>query len=161
MDGVELAPGLLCAAVGLALSFAPTGRVLVSGPAALLASALVAALAPLGSAFPESAPAAGCWLSIIAAAACVHFPDRLRSGAILAVCLVGGFWAGLVAAALGSAALLTATPWALLAVPGYILVRRGQGVAVKVMLSWLAAAAVLSLGLNMAPTLGYEPDHMD
>ena len=42
MDGVELAPGLLCAAVGLALSFAPTGRVLVSGPAALLAEEKIA-----------------------------------------------------------------------------------------------------------------------
>lgn len=107
------------------------------------------------------AAATACWISILAAAACVHLPRGLNTIVVALLCLSGGVSTGAVAGALGGPLdLWTALPWTLVCLPGAALVARGRGVAIKVVLSWLAAAAVLSLGLNMAPTLGYEPDHM-
>ena len=160
MNGAELAPGLLCAATGLALAFASTRRLLALGLAVLLASVLATSWTGVGAGMLETA-LAGCWISILGAALCVHLPRPLGAVAVLTLCCVGGVWAGLVVAAAGRPTILAASlPWALLCLPGASLVARGGGVAVKVVLSWLAAVAVLSLGLGMTPTLGYEPDHM-
>jgi len=130
-----------------------------AGVAALLASVVATALIPTDPGFAEPA-LAGCWLSVLVAAACVHLPDPLRLTGAVALCVSGGAWAGLVVASDGETSeLLTTLPWALTCLPGRWLAARGKGVVGKVVLSWLAAIAVLSLGLNMTPTLGYEPAH--
>ena len=160
MNGVELAPGVLFAATGLALSYAAHWRLLVLGLAVLLGAMFGAASLALGPA-PIGAVLTACWIGVVGAALCVHLPARLGLAAVLALGLNAGVWGGLAVAAEGRPAVLVMTlPWTLLCLPGAVLVSRGRGVAVKVVLSWLAAAAVLSLGLNMTPTLGYEPDHM-
>lgn len=51
--------------------------------------------------------------------------------------------------------------WILLGLPGAWLVARKRGIFVKVAGSWLAAAAILGLGLGTVATLGNEPDHME
>lgn len=160
MNGSALAPGLLCAAFGLALSFAASRRALAAGGVGLVAAAGIAAALPLGPA--AGGPALlGCWIGVIAAAASVHLRRGLGARSALALGLNSGLWAGLVVAAAGRPVeLLFALPWALACFPGAWLAARGWGVAVKVAASWLAAAAVLNLGLSMIPTLGYEPDHM-
>jgi hypothetical protein len=161
MSDGALAPALSIAAAGLALSFASSQRAQLWAVAALLASALAAALPELPAAF--AAPAlVGCWFSVIAAAAAVHLRRGSGSGPALALAVNCGLWAGLVSGAEGGLSTLApALPLALLCLPGGWLVARGRGIAVKVVLSWLAAAAVLSIGLGMAPTLGYEPDHRE
>ena len=161
MNGSAIAPGLVIAAVALVLSFSSTKRVLGWGVAALVGSALVVAAAPIGPALAQPV-LVGCWISVLAAAACVHLPRGSGPFVATILGLNGGIWAGLVVATSGQMAdLRWALPWALLAFPGGWIVRRGWGLGIKVAVSWLAATAVLSLGLNMAPTLGYEPDHME
>lgn len=162
MNGEALAPALLIAAAGLALSFAASRRIQAWGLGALLISALLATTLdlPTASAGPVLL---GCWISVVAAAACVHLPRGLGTGVALVLAVNSGLWAGLTAGASGGLPTLApALPWALLCLPGgWLVPRRGGAIAVKVVLSWLAAAAVLSIGLGMTPTLGYEPDHRE
>lgn len=159
MNGESLAPGLVLAALGLALSDATSTRVFGAGVAALLASVIATALVPADPGLAEPALAA-CWLSVLVAAACVYLPDPLRLTGAVALCVSGGVWAGLVLASDGETSELSmALPWALTCLPGRWLAARGKGVVSKVVLSWLGAIAVLSLGLSMTPTLGYEPAH--
>lgn len=161
MNGAGLAPALLIAAAGLALSFAASGRTRLWGVGALLATAAAVVWLKLPETF--SGPALlGCWISIVAAALAVHLPRGLGPSLCVALGMNAGVWAGLVAGASGGLGTLApALPLALLCLPGGWLVARRWGIAVKVVLSWLAAAAVLSIGLGMTPTLGYEPDHRE
>lgn len=158
-EGV-LAPALLSATLGLALSIGGPRRVL-AGVAAMLAGAFVTAALPVDAAHAALA-IKGCWLGVVAAAACMHLPRPPGGGWIIASGLIAGAWTGATAAAIGQpfSVVLTA-PWILLALPGAWLVAGKRGIFVKVAGSWLAAAALLSLGLNMVATLGNEPDHME
>lgn len=156
-----LAIGLLLAALALAFAFTSTNRAAVAAFAALLGSAVLGWLSRIG---PECAVAAttGCSIAVAAAAAFAYLPRRSGQWAAMVCGAGGGALAGLTLAAsqqsLGASVVFL---WLLLWLPARWLVARGQGIAVKVSLGWLAAAAVLSLGLNMAPTLGYEPEHME
>jgi hypothetical protein len=155
-----LAASVLCAAIGLALAFSASTRALSLGLAA-------AAAGVIGGAFTEPGPelrtwigSAG-WVLVLVSALCVHLPRRLGVAAALPLGLVGGGLAGSITGGGGEwKALAQALPWTLLAIPGAWLVARRRGLIVKIVLSWLGAAAALSLGLNMTPTLGFEPDHM-
>lgn len=161
MNGSALAPGLLFASLGLVLSFGASRRVIMSSIAAMLASALAAGAIAVGSGDPAAVLIA-CWISVLAAVACMHLPRPLGHRIAVPLCANGGLWAGLALGASGDRlALVPALLWAALCVPGAWLVRGGRGIVVKVAGSWLAAAAVLSLGLNMTPTLGYEADHIE
>ena len=156
MNGGALAPGLLLASLGLTLSFAASKRVAASGLLLLLATALAAANLASGSSLGDLA-AAGCWIGVLANAICMHLKRPLGYVVAAALCI----WAGLTIATSGQfSELVPALPWALLCLPGAWLVSNGRAVVVKVAGSWLAAVAILSLGLNMVPTLGFEPDHM-
>jgi hypothetical protein len=42
-----------------------------------------------------------------------------------------------------------------------MIVARKWGIGIKVACSWLIAIAALEIGLNLVPTPGYKPDHMD
>lgn len=160
MEGA-LAPRLLCAALGLMLSFGASRRVIASGLAAMLAAAILGTLVPVGPGYEVTALAA-CWIGVLVAAACMHLPRGLGQTATILLCLLTGLWTGLTAAALRQPAqVLLAVPWILLCLPGAWLVAGNRGIVVKIAGSWLAAAAILSLGLNMVPTLGYEPDHRE
>lgn len=159
MNGSAFAPGLLFASLGLALAFGASQRVLALSFAAMIAGAAGAvAIAP---SLAGSVPAlAGCWIGIIAAAACMYLPRPIGLRLALPLCVNGSLWAGLTIAGTGEPMRLAASlPWVLLCVPATWLVEQGYGVVVRVGGSWLAAASALSLGLNMVPTLGYEPDH--
>jgi len=161
MNGSALAPGLLFASLGLFLSFGASRRVMMFSLAAMLAAALVAGVTPVG---PQNLPEVliGCWISLFAAVVCAYLPAPVGYRIAVPLCVNGGLWAGLALAASGDRlALVPAVLWAGLCVPGAWLVRGGRGIVVKVAGSWLAAAAILSLGLNMTPTLGYEPDHRE
>ncbi len=160
MRGGALPPALLCAALGLALAFAPR-RALPACLAGLALAALAASFLPLDEAWIE-AVFLGCWASVVLAAASVHLPGGLGGRTALVLSVNTGFWAGaVVAAAGGRADLLKALPLALLCFPAAWLVARGRGVVVKVVASWLIAVAVLAATLPLVATAGYEPDHMD
>ena len=161
MNGSAFAPGLLFASLGLALAFSASRRIMATGLAATIAVATMAvALAPR---FAEQTPVlAGCWIGVLAAAACMYWRRPIGARAALPLCANGGLWAGLTIAGTGEpVGLATSLPWALSCVPAARLVERGHGIVVKVGGSWLAAAAVLSLGLLTVPTLGFEPDHRE
>lgn len=161
MNGSALAPGLLFASLGLLLSFGASARVIVSSIISTLAVVLVISALPVDFGSPEAA-LTGCWIGVVATAACMHLRRPIGYRIAVPLCVNGGFWAALTMTASGKPiALVPDILWVLLALPGFRLVRRGNGIIVKVVGSWLAAAAVLSLGLNMTPTLGYEPDHME
>lgn len=165
MRGGALPPALLCAALGLALAFAPRKAV----PGSLLALVAVAAavvfLAPrIGSLVAWQEPVfIGCWTSIVLAAAAVHLPRGVGPRLALALAVNSGLWAGAVIAVGGARLdLLKALPWSLLALPGGWVVARRRGVVLKVMASWLIAVAVLAAALPATTrTPGYKPDHMD
>lgn len=160
MSGAAWAAGVLCAALGLALAFAGSARAVGAGLAALAGTAVLSSAVKADAALGELAVSA-CWAAVLGAAACVHLPRRPRVPVALALCVSGGTLCGLAVAGAGRPAdLWGALPWALASLPGAWLVARGKGLILKVVLSWFAAAAALSLGLLMTPTLGFEPDHM-
>ena len=160
MRGGFLPPAILIATLGIALSFV-TLRI------AALASALmlVAALAvwwlhpPAGWIEPLFV---GCWLSVIATAVLTHIPQRIPPALFLAAAVNGGLWAGAVTAVAGKGRdLAIAIPCALLFIPGRLIVRRGWGISIKVVASWLTAVAILATMVSLTPTPGYAPDHME
>ena len=157
MIGGVLPAALLCAALGLALAFAPRRTRVPS----LLALGLAAAAASL----PEFGPGwrepllVGCWASVLLTAAAVHLRGGLGLWPGLVLAVDAGAFAGLVAG--GPAAVLLALPCALLCLPGAWVVARGWGVGLKVLASWLAAVALLGAALPTISTPSYEPDHMD
>lgn len=159
MNGI-LAPALLCATFGMMLSFGVSRRAIASGLVATIASGLVAAHLPIGAGHVGAARTA-CWIGVVAAAAGMHLHRPTGQNMTGVMGLIAGLAAGSTVAASGMPSVLPAIVWVLSCVPGAWLVSTRRGLAVKVAGSWLAAAAVLSLGLGTVPTLGYEPDHME
>ncbi len=161
MRGGALPPALLCAALGLALAFAPR-RILLVSIAALAAPAAAIVGLGLGGAWRDTA-FVGCWISVIVAAASVHLPQG--PGPRLAVLLAfnSGLWTGAVIATAGSPLdLAKSLPWVLLCLPGGWLAAGGRGIAVKVAAGWLIAIALLVATLPLVtPTPGYVADHME
>lgn len=161
MNGAALAPALLFAALGLVLSFASSRRVIAWSLGAAVVAAGMAVAGPIDGAKID-ALLVGCWISIVVTIMGVYLPRPPGLAITLPLSVNAGVWAGLTVAASGAPFdIVPALGWALLCVPGAWLVGRGRGIALKVAGSWLAAAAVLSLGLGMVPTLGYEPDHRE
>lgn len=161
MRGGALPPALLCAALGLALGFAPRRAWPVS-LAILVAVAVGASWLKIPPAWIDGV-FAGCWISVVLAAASVHLPGGMGRNTALALSANTGLWCGAVIAAAGTQVdLIEALPLALLCLPAGWLVGRGWGVAVKVVSSWLIAIALLAAFLPVTtPTPGYAPDHMD
>ncbi|HEX2560188.1 hypothetical protein [Phenylobacterium sp.] len=160
MTGALVAAGLLCAALGFALSFAPRRAL----PGCLALTAGAAGLAGLLPAQAWSSVAfAGCWTSVFLCALAVHAPRGLHANVALALALNAGAWSGAVVAAAGAPSdLLVALPWTLICLPGAWIVSARRQIALKVMASWLAAVAVLAVALPaLIPTPGYVADHME
>lgn len=156
MAGV-LPAALLCAALGLALAFAPR-RAWTPALLILTAAALAASLPELGPRWREPL-LVGCWLSVLLTATAAHAPGGGGLALALLISANAGAWSGLVAG--GPTAVLLALPWALLCLPGAWIAARRWGVALKVLASWLAAVALLGAALPTLSTPGSEPDHMD
>ncbi len=160
MRGGVVPPALLFAALACMLAFAPRAFRLPALVAALVAGFLVAQ-APLPARWVEGV-FLGCWASTVGTAALVHFPRRLNGWRPTALGLNAGAWAGATVAIAGTTRdLALAAPWLALVAPGALLVARGNGVAVKVVSSWLIAIALLAAVLPIVPTPGYAPDHME
>lgn len=160
MRGGALPPGLLLAALGFALAFAPR-HIVVYALLAAAATAL-AALLLLPMTLPVEVAFAGCWASIALTAAAVHLPRGVPPWLALSLAINAGFWSGVVVTAAGAPVdLVRALPAALLALPAMWLVAHRGGIAVKVVASWLIAVALLAGTLPMVATPGYAPDHME
>ena len=160
MRGAILPDALLSAAFGFAASFSKPGVAVRAAPV-LVAVAVAVALLPI-SGFNDDLAFTGCWVSVLATAACVHLKGGM--GPILAYVIAAndGVWAGLVThISQGSVVLAFALPAILTIVPGRLLVRRGWGIGIKIAASWLIAIAFLEAALVLVPTPGYKPDHMD
>ena len=160
MRGGFLPPGILCAALGLALAFIPLRRALL---AALLLVGVAVSVWWLGPPVRWIEPIyICCWLSVIANALMTYAPARMPSGSQLAAAVNTGVWAGAVTAVSGHGRdLAVALPAVLLFLPGRLVVARGWSIGVKVLASWLTAVAILATMVSMVPTPGYEPDHME
>jgi hypothetical protein len=161
LRGGALPPALLCAALGLALAFAPRrawGRSLF----ALAVTATALSIAPVPPGWIEGV-FLGCWMSVAASAAAVHLPKGLSSRAAFALSLNAGFWSGAVVALAGARLdLLGALPCVLVLLPAALIVGWRAPIVVKVVSSWLIAVAVLAATLQFLPvTPGYMPDHLD
>ena len=156
-----LPPALLLAALGLALAFAPRR---VWGPSllTLLVGLAAFSLLPISRAWLEPA-FLGCWISLIATAACVHLVRGPSRWLALALSLNAGVWASAVVSLSGSPRdLLMALPCALVVLPASWLIGRGASIAVKVVSSWVIAVAILAAALQLLPvTPGYLPDHLE
>jgi hypothetical protein len=151
---------MLCVALALPLGFA-SARTSAMAVAALLAGSACALLLPF-AANHDDAIFAGCWISTLILAGCVHLPRGMNRATALVLGANAGVWAGLVAQAGGAASnLLIALPLVLLCLPARWLVQSGRGIALKVVASWLMAIAGMEVVLTLIPTPGYKPDHMD
>ncbi len=160
MRGGALPPALFCAALGLALAFAPR-RAIPLALAALIAAALAASFIPTPPGWQDGIFLA-LWASIALTAASVHLPKGLPGAAAIGLAVNGGLWTGLVVASAGTRFdLLEALPCSLICIPAVFAVHKGWGIAVKVVASWLIAVAILAASLTLVPTPGYKPDHMD
>ncbi|WP_443749807.1 hypothetical protein [Asticcacaulis solisilvae] len=160
MRGAVLPDALLAAAVGMALSFTPS-RTARNSAAVMAAVAVAVALIPLPG-LSADIVFAGCWLSVAVIAASVHLKGGLNIIIAAVLAADAGLWQGLAThVSQGFVALGFALPVVLLVIPGRLLVRRGWGIGVKVVASWLIAIAALEFALNLVPTPGYKPDHMD
>lgn len=161
MRGGALPPALLCAALGLALGFAPR-RGLALNLALLALVAFGASWLKPPAAWTDAVFMA-CWVSVVLAAASVHLPGGVGRRLGLVLSINTGLWSGLVVAVAGTRTdLLKSLPWALLCLPSAWMVARRWGIVVKVVSSWLIAIALLAAFLPVTtPTPGYAPDHMD
>ncbi len=160
MRGGVVPPALMFAALACMLAFAPAWRRGAAGLAALATAFTVAQL----SLPPKSVEIVflGCWASLIATAAMVHFGGHLSGYRPLAFAINAGAWAGTTVAIAGTTLdLVAAALWLALAAPFAWLVASGRGVAVKVVSSWLIAIALLAAVLPIVPTPGYAPDHLE
>jgi len=161
LRGGALPPALLCAALGLALAFAPR-RAWGPSLVVLAGTATSVAVAPVPPSWLE-AIFLGCWMSVAASAATVHLRNALSPRWAFALSLNAGFWSGAVVAIAGSRLdLLKALPCVLVLLPAAWIVGRRAPIVVKVVSSWLIAVAVLAATLQFLPvTPGYMPDHLD
>jgi len=161
LRGGTLPPALLCAALGLALAFAPR-RAWGPSLVALAATATALAIAPVPPGWLEGV-FLGCWVSIAAGAATVHLPGGLSPRGAFALSVNAGFWSGAVVALAGSRLdLLKSLLGVLVLLPAALIVGWRAPIVVKVVSSWLIAVAVLAATLQFLPTTpGYMPDHLD
>ncbi len=159
MNAGILPVALLFLAVGFSLSFASLrGALLGAGATAIMA--LVAAALSIGLHALEWV-VVGLWISTISTIALIHLWERMPLPFAAAAGINAGVWAGALAAtsSLRSQMLLT-MPILLVVIPGYWLVQRGYGIALKVAGSWIVAVAILAIFVSLTPTPGYKPDHM-
>ena len=160
MTGGALPAALLCAALGLALGFAPR-RVWAPSVLTLAAAAGAAVLLPLGAGW-GAAFLLGCWFSLLLAAVAVHLPQGIGLRLALLLGANAGFWSGgVINLTAQPIHLLAAAPWALLCFPAGWIVSKDRGIVLKVLISWLAAVALLAAALPTITTPAAEPDHMD
>lgn len=160
MRGGALPAGLLCAAFGLALAFAPR-KAIAPALVALCLTAVAGSLAPVTGRSVEFC-FLGCWASILLLAGSVHLPRFPPTAAtVTGAGLVGLLAGGIISAEGRSTDLATALPAALTVFPASWIIARGWQIALKIALSWLAAIALLAALLPTTGTPGYVPDHMD
>jgi len=159
--GGTLPPGLLFAALGLALAFAPP-RIRIWSLIALVAT--LAGLSQIAIPWNWLEIAfLGCWVSTAGTAAAVHLPRGLGWGNGLTLAFNAGLWASAVVALSGAPLdLLKALPAVILILPAAWLIGRRASIAVRVVASWLIAIAILAAALPFLPvTPGYVPDHLE
>lgn len=147
--------------MALALSLSLTGRRTArESTALLLAAALLTALMP--PILSENIVFISAGLSTILAAGGVYLRQLRQPWPIRLIAVNSGLWAGtlLSLAPLEPGSLLILT-LGLFYLPGRFIRRRWGTIAFKIAASWLIAIALLSLGLNLVPTPGYVPDHME
>lgn len=160
MSNALVAMALMCAVVGLALTFAHERAAWVAA-GGLAATAVVAWSLPVPGSF-DSLILSGLWLSTVATAALALFPIGFSQGGSIAVAVNGGAWIGALGSVSSSfAQLALILPLALLFIPGKWLSSRGHAIVAKVVLSWMMAVAALSFLVSLMPTPGYVPDHME
>lgn len=149
---------MLCTALGFALYATPL-------PQAFLAITILAGVAVLLSIFLlppltwEERLLLALWATTAVLAALVHLPTGLRGAAALSAALIAGVVLGLAAG--GPHHVLPTLPATLLFLPAGWVRRRGYGIAIKIMSSWLIAISVLAAMVSLTPTPGYKQDHME
>lgn len=161
MRGGALPPVLICAALGIALAFAP--RSTWGGCITALAlTAACVAVAVIPQAWADYV-FLGCWMSVTASAAAAHVPGGLGSRGALTLSLNAGLWSGAEVALSGSRfELLKGLPCVLVILPAALIIRLRAPIVLKVLSSWLIAVAVLGAALQSLPvTPGYMPDHLE
>jgi hypothetical protein len=161
LRGGLLPPLLLCAALGLALAFAPR-RTWAPSVLMLLATSAAMIVIPIPQSWLERI-FFSCWLSIVATAAAVHLRRGPNLSMAIALSVNAGIWSSAVVALGGSRLdLAKSLPWALILLPAAYLIARRAAIAVKVVSSWLIAVAILAATLQILPvTPGYLPDHLE
>lgn len=151
---------LVCATLGLALSFARLRACLIamSGMAGAALLFTLVGFSPDDSdwIFP------GLWLTVIATAVLILVPDRFAERLMIPAGLNAGAWAGAVASVSGRRGdLIVALALLLLFIPARWFRLRGHQIVIKVAASWMIAIASLSMFVSLMPTPGYKLDHME
>ncbi len=161
MRGGALPPGLLLAALGLALAFAPT-RAWIAGLALAVLAATATMFAPLPATWREAVFLGG-WASLAITAAATYPPRGLSPAVVLVLAANAGAWAGAMVSVAGARLDGVRALAGLIAFPiATACVQRGGGIAPKVVASWLIAVAALAAALPfLTVTPGYLPDHLD
>ena len=161
MRGGALPPALLCAALGLALAFAPRRTWVPSVVTVTTTTSALAALSIPGE-WLEGV-FLGCWASVAATAATVHLSRGLTARCAIVLSLNAGVWCGAELALTGSRLdVAKALVCVLLLFPAGLIVGWRAAIIVKVVSSWLIAVAILAATLQFLPvTPGYLPDHLD
>jgi len=161
LRGGPLPPALLCAAVGLALAFAPR-RTWVPSVVTLITTTSALAALSIPREWLEGV-FLGCWASVAATAATVHLSRGLTARGAVVLSLNAGLWSGAELALTGSRLdIAKALVCVLLLFPAGFIVGWRAPIIVKVVSSWLIAVAILAATLQFLPvTPGYLPDHLD
>ena len=161
MRGGAVPPALLCAAVALALAFAPR-RTWPRSLAILITTTVVFAMVPIPHEWMEGVYLGG-WVSVAATAATVHLPGGLTARTVAIVSLNAGLWSGAEIAVAGSRFdIAKALVGVLLICVAEFTVGCRAPIVAKVIASWLIAVAILVATLQLLPvTPGYLPDHLD
>ena len=160
MRGGFLPPAILCAALGIALSFIPLRKAMIAVALMAFAALSIWELSPPPRWIEPIF--VGCWLSVIGNALLVYRPERLPPSLFVIAAVNAGAWAGAVTAVSGRGGdLEIALPCVLLFIPGRAVVLLGWSIALKVLASWLTAVAILATMVALTPTPGYKPDHME
>lgn len=158
MRGGALPPGLLFAALALALAFAPKARLAAVGAALFVALAVVW-LRVAGAA--GDIAFIGCWASLVITAVSVHLPRGLGPRTAVVLGANAGVWSGAVVAAAGEPLDLAKAALALALCPVAVwAVRHKAAIAVKTVAAWLIAVGILVATLPVLATPGYVADHM-
>ena len=160
MRGGFLPPAILCAALGIALAFVTLRTALIAATV-MVAVAVAAWLVHPPLAWVEPIYV-GCWLSVIANSILAYRPQLLPASLFAIAAGNSGMWAGAVTAVSGQGRdLAIALPCVMLLLPGNPIVKRGWGIGLKILASWLTAVAILATMVSLTPTPGYKPDHME